>query len=245
MIKAYAKSDVGKVREINEDSYYISDSLDEIQLFILADGMGGYNGGEIASKLAIQSAKSYIENNYGEIDKTDKDSIIQLIGSSMEYANMIVYEKSKEDKELEGMGTTLEICLIYNNRAYIGHIGDSRIYRIRKEFMRKLTQDHSYVQKLVKDGTITPEEAVHHPQKNMLMKALGCNAFIEPDVMVKGFLKDDIIIISSDGLTNLVSQEKIFELAKQNIEQAPKELIKLANNNGGFDNITVIVIKNI
>ena len=99
MIKAYAKSDVGKVREINEDSYYISNSLDEIQLFILADGMGGYNGGEIASKLAIQSAKSYIENNFQEIDKTDKDSIIQLIGSSMEYANMIVYEKSKENKE--------------------------------------------------------------------------------------------------------------------------------------------------
>ena len=245
MIKAYAKSDVGKVRDINEDSYYISNSLDEIQLFILADGMGGYNGGEIASKMAIQSAKSYIENNFKEIDKNDKDSIIQLIGSSMEYANMIVYEKSKENEELEGMGTTLEICLIYNNRAYIGHIGDSRIYRIRKEFMRKLTQDHSYVQKLVKDGTITPEEAIHHPQKNMLMKALGCNAFIEPDVMVKGFLKDDIIIISSDGLTNLVPQDKIFELAKQDIEQAPKELIKIANNNGGFDNITVIVIKNI
>ena len=218
MIKAYAKSDVGKVREINEDSYYISDSLDEVQLYMLADGMGGYNGGEIASKLAIQSAKSYIENNFSDIEK-DKDSIIQLVASSMEYANMVVYEKSQENKELEGMGTTLEICLIYNNRAFIGHIGDSRIYRIRKEFMRKLTQDHSYVQKLVKDGKITQEEAVHHPQKNMLMKALGCNAFIEPDVMVKGFLKDDILIICSDGLSNLVSQEEIFELTKKNIEQ--------------------------
>ncbi len=171
MIKAYAKSDIGKVREINQDSYYISDSLDEVQLYMLADGMGGYNGGEIASKLAIQSAKSYIENNFKEIEK-DKDSIIQLVASSMEYANMIVYEKSQENAELEGMGTTLEICLIYNNRAFIGHVGDSRIYRIRKEFMRKLTQDHSYVQKLVKDGKITKEEAIHHPQKNMLMKAL-------------------------------------------------------------------------
>jgi len=171
MIKAYAKSDIGKVREVNQDYYYIADSLDEIQLFILADGMGGYNGGEIASKLAVQSTKSYIENNFKEIEK-DKESIIQLVASSMEYANMIVYEKAKENKELEGMGTTLEVCLIYNNRAFIGHIGDSRIYRIRKDFMRKLTQDHSYVQKLVKDGTITQEEAVHHPQKNMLMKAL-------------------------------------------------------------------------
>ena len=244
MIKAYAKSDVGKVREINEDSFYISDSLDEVQLYILADGMGGYKGGEIASKLAIQSAKNYIENNFKQIEK-DKDSIIQLVGSSVEYANMIVYEKSKENKELEGMGTTLDICLIYNNRVFIGHVGDSRVYRIRKEFMRKLTQDHSYVQKLVKDGTITKEEAIHHPQKNMLMKALGCNAFVEPDVMVKGFLKDDILIMNSDGLTNLVSQDDMFREAKKDIEQAPKELVRLANEKGGYDNITVIVIKNI
>ncbi len=244
MIKAYAKSDVGKVREINEDAFYISNSLDEVQLYMLADGMGGYNGGEIASKLAIQSAKNYIENNFKEIEK-DKDSIIQLIGSSIEYANMVVYEKSKENKELSGMGTTLEVCLIYNNRAFIGHVGDSRIYRIRKDFMRKLTQDHSYVQKLVKDGTITQEEAAHHPQKNMLMKALGCNAFVEPDVMVKGFLKDDILIMNSDGLTNLVSQEEIFKEAKKNIEQATKNLVQMANDNGGYDNITVIIIKNI
>ncbi len=244
MIKAYAKSDVGRVREINEDSFYISDSLDEVQIYMLADGMGGYKGGEIASKLAIQSAKNYIENNFKLIEK-DKDSIIQLVGSSVEYANMIVYEKSKENKELEGMGTTLDICLIYNNRVFIGHVGDSRVYRIRKEFMRKLTQDHSYVQKLVKDGTITKEEAVHHPQKNMLMKALGCNAFVEPDVMVKGFLKDDILIMNSDGLTNLVSQNDMFREVKKDIEQAPKELVKLANEKGGYDNITVIVIKNI
>ena len=244
MIKAYAKSDVGKVRELNEDSFYISDSLDEIQLYILADGMGGYKGGEVASKLAIQSAKNYIKSNFKEIEK-DKDSIIQLVGSSVEYANMIVYEKSKENDELNGMGTTLDVCLIYNNRVFIGHVGDSRVYRIRKEFMRKLTQDHSYVQKLVKDGTITKEEAVHHPQKNMLMKALGCNAFVEPDVMVKGFLKDDILIMNSDGLTNLVSQEEIFREAKKDIEQAPKELVNLANEKGGYDNITVIVIKNI
>ena len=244
MIKAYAKSDLGKVREMNQDYYYISNSLDEVQLYLLADGMGGYNGGEIASKLAVQTAKNYIENNFKEMEK-DRDSIIQLLGSSMEYANMVVYEKSKENAELQGMGTTLEICLIYNNKVYIGHVGDSRIYRIRKEFIRKLTQDHSYVQKLVADGTITKEEAAHHPQKNMLMKALGCNAFVEPDVMVKGFLKDDILIMCSDGLTNMVDQETIYKMASKNIEQAPKDLVELANNNGGYDNITVVVIKNI
>lgn len=244
MIKAYAKSDKGKVREMNQDYYYISTSLDEVQLYILADGMGGYNGGEIASSLAVQTAKNYIENNFKDIEK-DRDSIIQLLGSSMEYANMIVYEKSKESPELQGMGTTLEICLIYNNKVYIGHVGDSRIYRIRKDFIRKLTQDHSYVQKLVKEGTITKEQAAHHPQKNMLMKALGCNAFVEPDVMVKGFLKDDILIMCSDGLSNLVDQDTIYEMASKNIEQATKDLVELANDRGGYDNITVIIIKNI
>ena len=100
MIKAYAKSDVGKVREMNQDSYYISNSLDEVQLYMLADGMGGYKGGEIASSLAIQTAKSYIENNFKDIPK-DRDNIIQLLASSMEYANMVVYEKSKENPEQE------------------------------------------------------------------------------------------------------------------------------------------------
>ena len=130
-----------------------------------------------------------------------------------------------------------------NNKVYIGHVGDSRIYRIRKSFIRKLTQDHSYVQKLVKEGTITKEQAAHHPQKNMLMKALGCNAFVEPDVMVKGFLKDDILIMCSDGLTNLVEQETLYEMASKNIEQATKDLVNLANDRGGYDNITAIVIK--
>lgn len=245
MIKAYAKSDVGKVREMNQDSYYISQSLDDVQIYMLADGMGGYKGGEIASNLAIQSAKNYILNNFKEISK-DRESIIQLLASSIEYANMVVYEKSKENEELQNMGTTLEIVLIYGNKAFIGHVGDSRIYRIRKSFIRKLTQDHSYVQKLVKDGTITQEEAKHHPQKNMLMKALGCNAFVEPDILVRGFLKDDIYIMCSDGLSNLVEQEEMYDIVlKENIEQAPKEFVELANERGGYDNITVAVIKNI
>ena len=243
-MQVFAKSDIGRERKTNEDFYYVSKPEDKIRLFILADGMGGYNGGEIASKLAVQTAKNYIENNFKDIEK-DKDSIIQLLGSSMEYANMVVYEKSKETPELQGMGTTLEICLIYNNKAYIGHVGDSRIYRVRKQFIRKLTQDHSYVQKLVKEGTITKEQAEHHPQKNMLMKALGCNAFVEPDVMVKGFLKDDIIIMCSDGLSNLVDQETIYEMASKNIEQGTKDLVQLAKDRGGYDNITVVIIKNI
>ena len=244
MIIAYAKSDIGKARDTNQDYYYISESIDDVQLYILADGMGGYNGGEIASKLATNCVKNYIQNNFKQVPK-DRDSLIQLIGSSMEYANMVIYEKSKEDPALEGMGTTLEICLIYNNKVYIGHVGDSRIYRVRKDFIRKLTQDHSYVEKLVKDGKITKEEAEVHPRKNMLMKAIGCSAFVEPDVAIKGFLKDDILVMTSDGLTNMVNQEDIFSTVKGNIERAPGRLVNLANENGGTDNITVIVIKNI
>ena len=240
MIKAYAKTDIGKMREMNQDYFYVSNN--ELQLYILADGMGGYQGGEIASKLAVISVKNYIENNFNETPK-DKENLLKLISSRIEYANMVVYERAKEDN-LEGMGTTLEVCLIYNNKVYIGHIGDSRIYRIRKEFIRKLTQDHSYVQKLVKDGTITKEEAEHHPKKNMLMKALGCNAYVEPDVMMKIFQKEDILVICSDGLTNMVKQEDIYNIVIKNIDTAAENLINLANENGGYDNITVVLIQN-
>ena len=241
-MRAFAKTDVGKLREINEDYYYISNPEDEIQLFILADGMGGYNGGEVASKIATTTTLSYIKSNFQNIPK-EKEDILNLIKNAMEYANMVVYEKSNEDKELEGMGTTLEVSLIYNNKVYIGHVGDSRIYRIRKDFIRKLTRDHSYVQKLVKDGTITEEEARNHPKKNMLMKALGCTAFLEPDVTVKGFIKDDVILMCSDGLSNMLKDEEICEIIREQGALSAEKLVEKANENGGYDNITAIVIR--
>ena len=241
-MEAFAKSDIGKAREMNQDYFYIPDEITDIPLFILADGMGGYNGGEIASKLATTTTLSYIKSNFEKTPK-EKEDILNLIKNAMEYANMIVYERASKDKELEGMGTTLEVCLIYNNKIFIGHIGDSRIYRIRKEFIRKLTHDHSYVEKLVKDGTITRQEAVHHPKKNMLTKALGCTAYVEPDVTIKGFVKDDIILMCSDGLTNMIEENEIYDIIKQNYKNAPGKLIEKANENGGYDNITAIVIK--
>ena len=241
-MRAFAKTDIGKARDMNQDYYYISKPEDKISIFILADGMGGYNGGEIASKLATMVTLGYIQSNFENIPK-EREEILKLIKSAMEYANMVVYEKSKEQKELEGMGTTLEVCLIYNNKLYIGHIGDSRIYRLRGEFFRKLTHDHSYVQKLVKDGTITQEEANHHPKKNMLMKALGCTAFVEPDITVKGFVKDDIVLICSDGLTNMVEEPEIYNILKNEGTLAAEKLVEKANENGGYDNITAIVIR--
>ena len=170
-MRVYAKTDIGKAREMNQDFYYVSQLNENMQLCILADGMGGYKGGEIASSLATNSAREYIERKF-ELIKHSDEEIMNLIKESMEYANEIVYDKAKANEELEQMGTTLEVWLLYNEKAYIGHIGDSRIYRIRKNIIRRITTDHSYVEKLVKDGTITREEAFYHPKKNMLMKAL-------------------------------------------------------------------------
>ena len=203
----------------------------------------GYNGGEIASSLATISAKNYIEDNFNNI-KPENDDIQELIKKAMEYANEVVFEKSKENQELEQMGTTLEICLIYGHKVYIGHIGDSRIYRIRKNIIRRITTDHSYVETLVKDGTITREEAFYHPKKNMLIKALGCMDKIEPDITVKGFLEGDILLMCSDGLTNMLQEEEIYSIVKENGNEACDKLIQRANELGGYDNISVIIISN-
>lgn len=237
----FAKTDIGKARELNQDYYYISSPTEKIQLYILADGMGGYKGGEVASSLATNAAKEYIYDHFNEIEK-QKEEILKLVKDAMLYANQIVFEKSKELKELEGMGTTLELCLIYNNKAYIGHIGDSRIYRLRKGVMRRLTKDHSYVQKLVEDGKITREEASTHPKKNMLTKALGCTPYVEPDIRARNIEKDDIFMMCSDGLTNMVTEELICEKIKENPQTAAEELVKQANDLGGYDNITVVII---
>ena len=240
-MKGFAKTDVGKAREMNQDYYSIPSSENDLQLYILADGMGGYNGGEIASRLATETTKNYIQNNFDKIEH-NKEAILKLVKDAMEYANMVVYEESKKDENLQGMGTTLDVCFIYNNKIYIGHVGDSRIYLIKKDIGRKITKDHSYVQQLVEDKKITREEAEHHPKKNMLLKALGCTSYVEPDIRARNLEKDDILLMCSDGLTNMVEENKIYEVVKENKEKAPEILVNLANNAGGYDNITVITI---
>ena len=244
VLRILAKSDIGKAREMNQDSYYVSDVKDEIQLFILADGMGGYKGGEVASSLAIESTRQYIEKYFKKVVK-EKTDILNLLNSAIEYANKVVYEYSQQNIELRDMGTTLDVCLIYNNNVFIGHVGDSRVYRIRKHIIRKLTNDHSYVEKLVKEGTISKEQAYNHPKKNMLMKAIGCQSLVEPDVMYKGFLKDDIILMCSDGLTNMLKDDEIYNVLLKNPENPVDALIDNANQLGGYDNITAIIIDNI
>ena len=239
-MEVFAKTDVGKMRDMNQDFYYISGPEDALQLYIVADGMGGYKGGEIASKLAVENSKNYIINNFQTVE--NREDILKLIKNAIEYANLTIYEKSKEFKDLENMGTTIDICLIIANKVYIGHVGDSRVYRKRKDFFRKLTTDHSYVQKLVNDGTITKEEAYNHPKKNMLIKALGSPNLVEPDVMVKGFLKDDILLMCSDGLTNMLKDEEIVNIINEDPRKACNKLVDMANEQGGYDNITAVII---
>ena len=202
----------------------------------------GYNGGEIASKTATNTVKEYIEENI-EQTNGEKEKIFNMISKAMEYANNVVYEKSQEDEELLGMGTTMEICLIIEDKLYIGHIGDSRIYRIRRGVMQKLTEDHSYVQELVNEGTITPKEAEHHPKKNMLMKALGCAPFVEPDIIERSIQSGDIIEMNTDGLTNMVPVKEIQETITKESDNIVEELIEKANNAGGLDNITTVIVK--
>ena len=238
----FANTDIGMSRNMNQDYYYISNQDDDLSIFILADGMGGYNGGEIASKIAVESARKYIEEKADDLQNNEK-KIIDVLKSATTYANNTVYEISKENKNLEEMGTTLEICLIYNKKVYISHIGDSRVYSIIGEKIERLTTDHSYVEKLVKDGTITREEAENHPKKHVLIKALGCVPEIEPDIIERKFEKNEILVICSDGLTNMLKDDKIRDVVINNIEDPEKELIKEANLAGGYDNITAIIIR--
>ena len=155
---------------------------------------------------------------------------------------MIVYEKSKEDERYKYMGATLEILLIINDDIYIGHAGDSRIYRLRKDVLKKLTKDHSYIENLIEDGKITREEAVKHPDKNMVTKGIGNSKLVEPDVIHKKLKDGDTILMCTDGLTNMVSEERIKEILKEEGDVS-KKLTDEANKNGGMDNITVVVIK--
>lgn len=243
-MKVFTKTDVGKTRSMNQDSFFVSDNNSNgLNLYILADGMGGYKGGEIASKVAITAVSKFILEKFDEIQK-DKQSILNLVEDSIEFANSAIYEESEQDEELQDMGTTLEVVLIYKGKVYIGHIGDSRIYRVRKNKMKKITTDHSYVEKLIQDGEITREEAYNHPKKNLLIKALGTDEEACPDMIYTVLNKNDVIIICSDGLTNMIREDEILEIVKEPNEDCAEILVEEANLAGGLDNITVIVIDN-
>lgn len=241
-MNAFAKTDIGRIRENNQDYYRIATPEDELQLYMVADGMGGYNGGEVASKLSVLSVQEFLKEHWKTEKLAEKGWIETILEEAIEYANTKVYQKAKENQELEGMGTTLEVCVIYNNKVYIGHVGDSAVYRIRKQFIRKLTTDHSYVQQLVKDGKISKEDARSHPKKNMITKALGCEEKVKPDILVKGFLKEDILLMNTDGLSNMLEEKQIYDIIQSAPEEAASKLVEKANEFGGYDNITAVII---
>lgn len=241
-MKTGAATDPGRVRVTNQDYYYIKE-CEGFGLFIVADGMGGHNGGEVASKLSVGVTAEYIINRWGseEYSKNKK----QLVSDAIDKANYEVFETASKKKELCGMGTTLSLALVEGNNLYIGHIGDSRIYLVRGQKIQKLTQDHSLVAELIKNGSISPEEGDNHPQKNIITRALGTAATVCPDILSIAVNKGDALLLCTDGLTNMLNCGEILDL--YNSIEDPQTLcdilIREANYRGGNDNITVVVAK--
>lgn len=229
------KTDKGMKREINED-YVLTLKGSNYQLLIVADGMGGHNAGEIASKLASMTVRDYVFAEYS--NTKDKEELLRIAVSK---ANDAVYSKAQENKDLTGMGTTLTSVLITGTNVYFGHVGDSRAYIINDTGIRKITQDHSLVQELIDNGRITEGEALNHPQRNLITRAVGTEKCVNVDTGCEKIEKDDTILICSDGLTNYITNDEIFEIVKQKKAEAVEELINTANKRGGSDNISIIL----
>lgn len=246
-------SDIGLVRKVNEDNFlciklneYL-DIEDDVYIFMVADGMGGAKAGEIASKMAVTEVLEYIKQNYTNVmNNNNKDEdIFKVLNKAIEHSNDKIYKKSILDSECSGMGTTLSLTLIIKNNGYFAHVGDSRIYLIRDNSIVKLTEDHSLVAELVKNGSIKPEEAINHPQKNIITKALGTDYSIEAD-NIKHILKSgDNLIICSDGLSNMVSDQELIKILTNasSLDSACTDMISCAKSRGGNDNITVVIIE--
>lgn len=243
-MKFAARTDKGMHRELNEDSFnIISGNGDVPAVFIVADGMGGHNSGEIASKAAVDYISGAILSSPGRLGSDN--GIIDEMKMLLAETNRNVYEKSLEMPENNGMGTTMTVAAAVGGTMYIGHIGDSRLYLIRDGSMKLLTTDHSYIEEMVRNGSITREEAKSHPRKHMITRALGCTAEVEADIYNCRMEAGDTFLLCTDGLTNMLVEDEIRELASGNApDTACEALVKRANDDGGEDNITVIVIKN-
>lgn len=242
-MKGFGNTDIGKSRNSNQDNVFILNtnigSLDN--LYIIADGMGGHKAGDVASKKAIEFFVQAIEE--GEMEEND---VLDLMISSLSYTNSEVYELSKSNKEYENMGTTFLATTIKNDKIYIVHIGDCRLYGIRNNKIVQMTTDHTYAMDLFKAGIISKEEAEIAKEASILTRALGTNRNIEADALFCDVYSNDIFIMCSDGLNTMVSNEEIIEIAQlPNIstDEKVQKMIEKANENGGKDNIAVIVIE--
>jgi len=237
------KSHKGMVREINEDSYNVIFNSSKMAVaFILADGMGGHSAGEVASKMAVDYISSSLESIF---DNLREENIETTMREIIEKANDIIYQKSSEPGPYFGMGTTLLMAIFLGKKLYVIHIGDSRAYLMRDGVIKQLTTDHSYVEELIKNGSITRVEAEHHPQKHIITRALGCFQSVDTDISSFDILHNDIFILCTDGLTNMLSDDKIKSIVEKHEDPqlACTELVEEANTNGGIDNITVVIIR--
>lgn len=237
------KSDRGLLRENNEDSFFVND---KVGVYIVADGMGGHNGGEIASTIAV-NALGKILLQHLEVKK-DKD-IHNITQKALQATNEEIILKKKRHLELMNMGTTIVFSVFFKSIFYFSHVGDSRAYLYKKEGrLIQLTSDDSLVTEMVKHGMLSENEARTHSLKHIVTKYLGANNFVMPEIQQCHVGEEDCMILCSDGLTNLLGDEEILSTVKKNISEGPQSvcntLVDIANNKGGDDNITVILIQN-
>ena len=237
-MKAGYKSDKGIVRANNEDRIYVDE---DIGLYILADGMGGAQGGEIASKMAIEEISSYIRNGL----RTDND-ISSIIDKAILKANQKIHTEASQNIHLAGMGTTVVLTLCLKDKYYFAHAGDSRAYLIRNSRIRQVTQDHSLVAELLKAGDINKDEARSHHMRHMITNAVGAKETVNVDIISMPAEQGDHILLCSDGLSDMITDDEIKEVVLKNndMEVTCEELVSAANDKGGKDNISVVLIIN-
>ena len=232
-------TDIGQKRSNNQDFINKFDNKQGITLVILADGMGGHRAGNIASEMTVTDlGREWVNTDYTELSQIRDWFLV-----SLENENKKVYELGQTD-EFKGMGTTVEALAIVDNNVIYAHVGDSRIGLLRHGEYQLLTSDHSLVNELVKAGQLTEEEAANHPQKNIITQSIGQANPVEPDLGVQMLEENDYLIINSDGLTNMITNDEIVEILNQdkNLDEKNKELVSLANDRGGLDNITIALI---
>ena len=236
-MKTFSMTDIGRKREINQDYVFATDETigNLPNLLVVADGMGGHRAGDFASRFTVEVLAEEVQNS----KETHPE---QILGNAIQTANERLMEEAAKDSRLEGMGTTLVAATILAHVLYFANVGDSRLYLINKE-IRQLSKDHSMVEEMVRLGGLTEEEAKHHPDKNIITRAMGVKDKVEPDFFEYRLKGGDTILMCSDGLTNMVDDDEIFQIVKsaRDIVEAVETLIQRANENGGSDNIGIVL----
>ena len=239
-MKLAGKTDVGRVRQENQDDYRAGELPGGAVWALVCDGMGGAKGGREASQGACNVIENFFQEQYAQCGAGQEEPFLK---KALLYANRFVFQKAAHEEALAGMGTTAVCALVRSGQIYLCHAGDSRAYLFRDGKLVQLTHDHSYVQELVDCGTITVEEAEHHPQKNIITRALGVDYRLEPEYTHAALHGGDLLLLCSDGLTNAVPREQMETLLRSGtFYDLPDRLVHAANENGGPDNITALLL---